>query len=71
MPIYSQLFKNTIGFRGTFNNISIGKWKASIYNYKMLFISGIVEYYNNLTSSSYSYNAITKKLISYNIITIV
>ena len=65
MPIYGRSFEATEGLGKSFNGVGAGTWEAGAYDFKALPLSGAVEFYDNTTGSSYSYDAGKQELISY------
>jgi chitinase len=65
MPLYSRLFELTEGLGLPFDGVGPGSWEAGAYDFKVLPLDGALEYYDNITESSFSYNGIKKELISY------
>lgn len=65
MPIYGRTFTATDGIGKPFQGVGKGTWEAGIYEFKMLPQSGAIEVYNNVTGSSYSYDAGKRELVSY------
>jgi chitinase len=65
MPLYGRSFELTEGLGLPFNGVGPGSWEAGAYDFKVLPLDGALEYYDNITGSSFSYDGIKKELISY------
>jgi chitinase len=65
MPLYGRSFELTEGLGLPFDGVGPGSWEAGAYDFKVLPLDGALEYYDNITESSFSYDGIKKELISY------
>jgi chitinase len=70
MPVYGWSFEATDGLGKSFNGVGQGTWEAGIYDFKVLPLSGAIEFYDSASGSSYSYDATKRELISYDNVTV-
>lgn len=65
MPVYGRSFEATEGLGKPFNGVGNGTWEAGVYDFKSLPLSGAIEFNDNTTGSSYSYDCTKAELVSY------
>lgn len=65
MPLYGRSFKDTEGLGMPFIGVGRGDWEPGVYDLKNLPPTGVAEFYDNITGSSYSFDPTTRELVSY------
>lgn len=68
MSIFDHIFNKTTDFDKFFDlsfNSVIDRWKKNIWDYKVFFKTNAVDYYDNKTDATYSYDNFTRQLIFY------
>lgn len=68
MPIYGRIFNKTAGLDTSFDvnsSKAISSWDSGVWDYKVLFKTDAVVYYDDKIGATYSYVKGTGQLISY------